>query len=198
MPASKKLNSRRAIVYAVILALFALADFHPAFFVAGGVLILLGQAIRIWATGHLEKNRKLTCTGPYAHVKNPLYLGTLLIVGGFCLAGGSPSGRGLWVILGLLPVCLLAYYGYYFPFKREVEGDRLIRRFGKSAEHYLEEVPNLLPSLKAYPGGSESWKWARFLKNSEHLTVLAVLIGVCLLVIRTNADRIPGLENLLR
>jgi hypothetical protein len=33
--------------------------------------------LRIWASGHLVKNKVLTVTGPYAYVKNPLYIGTL-------------------------------------------------------------------------------------------------------------------------
>ena len=42
----------------------------------GIVMISLGEALRIWGTGHLQKNETLTVTGPYAYVKNPLYVGS--------------------------------------------------------------------------------------------------------------------------
>jgi protein-S-isoprenylcysteine O-methyltransferase Ste14 len=186
MPASKKLTSRKTISYLVIVALFVLADFHPAFFLAGAATAVLGEMVRLWATGHLEKNRKLTCSGPYAHVKNPLYLGTLLIMVGFCLAGSSTSAKGLGVLLVLLPLGLAVYYGYYFPYKKEVEGDRLVRRFGEQAERYLDEVPNLLPRLKPFSGTTrERWRFALVFENNEHLTLLAVVIGFALLWART-------------
>jgi protein-S-isoprenylcysteine O-methyltransferase Ste14 len=39
-----------------------------------------------WATGHVEKNIRLAESGPYAYVRNPLYLGTLLVAAGFAIA----------------------------------------------------------------------------------------------------------------
>ncbi len=196
MAASKKLTSRRVFVYLSIVALFVLADFELGFYIAGAAIIAVGQAIRFWATGHLEKNQKLTISGPYAHVKNPLYLGTLLILVGFCLAGASTTGRGLWVLLIVLPFGLIVYYGFYFPYKKEVEGDRLIRRFGEEAERYLREVPNLLPSIKPYPYANERWQFALVFKNSEHLTFLVIVFGFVMLFVRTHTE-VPFLSSIL-
>ena len=49
-----------------------------------------GLALRIWTFGHLEKNQHMITTGPYAHSRNPAYLGSFLIVCGFGLAAGTP------------------------------------------------------------------------------------------------------------
>ena len=46
----------------------------------------LGLALRAWAAGHLEKNRTLAQSGPYARVRNPLYLGTLTVAAGLAIA----------------------------------------------------------------------------------------------------------------
>ena len=46
----------------------------------------LGLALRAWAAGHLEKNRELAQSGPYARVRNPLYLGTLTVAAGLAMA----------------------------------------------------------------------------------------------------------------
>jgi protein-S-isoprenylcysteine O-methyltransferase Ste14 len=46
----------------------------------------VGLAIRGWAAGHLEKNTALTDSGPYAWVRNPLYIGTLTVAAGLAIA----------------------------------------------------------------------------------------------------------------
>ena len=45
-----------------------------------------GLLLRAWAAGHVRKDQSLTTCGPYAFVRNPLYLGTLLVAAGFALA----------------------------------------------------------------------------------------------------------------
>src|SRR3569832_390525 len=52
----------------------------------GLVISLLGLALRAWAAGHLEKNRNLARSGPYAYLRNPLYVGTLTVAAGFAIA----------------------------------------------------------------------------------------------------------------
>ena len=58
--------------------------------IAWGVPVsLLGLALRGWAAGCLDKNRQLATGGPYAHTRNPLYLGTLWTAAGLVLAARS-------------------------------------------------------------------------------------------------------------
>ena len=52
----------------------------------GTLLIVPGLLIRALASGHVRKNEALATSGPYAHTRNPLYLGSLLIGIGFALA----------------------------------------------------------------------------------------------------------------
>src|ERR1700758_4938073 len=47
---------------------------------------VLGLLIRAWAAGHLEKNMSLAESGPYAYVRNPLYIGTVAVAAGFVIA----------------------------------------------------------------------------------------------------------------
>ena len=49
-------------------------------------LVLPGLWLRGYAAGYVKKNRELTVTGPYAHTRNPLYLGSMLIAAGFAVA----------------------------------------------------------------------------------------------------------------
>ena len=48
--------------------------------------MLPGLWLRAYASGYVKKNRELTVTGPYAHTRNPLYLGSMLIAAGFAVA----------------------------------------------------------------------------------------------------------------
>ncbi len=75
---------------------------HPAAMAWSLALVLPGLWLRAYASGYVKKNRELTVTGPYAHTRNPLYLGSMLMAAGFAvallswpvalvLAAGSPS-----------------------------------------------------------------------------------------------------------
>jgi protein-S-isoprenylcysteine O-methyltransferase Ste14 len=54
--------------------------------VIGGIIAFAGVLIRAWSTGHIVKNQVLTTTGPYAHTRNPLYVGSFLLALGFAIA----------------------------------------------------------------------------------------------------------------
>jgi len=51
----------------------------------GAAIALAGVLVRAWAAGHIVKNGRLATTGPYAHTRNPLYLGSFLIASGFAV-----------------------------------------------------------------------------------------------------------------
>jgi protein-S-isoprenylcysteine O-methyltransferase Ste14 len=64
---------------------------HPtvASWLAGGVITLVGEGIRVWASGHLEKGREITTSGPYRFVRHPLYLGSAIMGAGFAVAAAT-------------------------------------------------------------------------------------------------------------
>ena len=170
----KKPTWRLAIVYALLVILILHARRPNALSAALGLTpIVLGQAIRIWACGHLVKNKRLTTSGPYAHVKNPLYLGTILITAGFCV-----FTRLWWMLL----VVAVGFFLYYLPRKKKIEGDRLRQIYGEAWDRYDKAVPDLLPSLKPYRSGDNTKFDGRLvLDNSEHGTLMSVLLGVALI-----------------
>src|ERR1700739_3959046 len=59
---------------------------QPAAIAWSLALVLPGLWLRGYAAGYVKKNRELTQTGPYAHTRNPLYLGSMLIAFGFAFA----------------------------------------------------------------------------------------------------------------
>jgi protein-S-isoprenylcysteine O-methyltransferase Ste14 len=175
---------RRVLALLGIPALLLLARPTPAFFVPGVLVAAAGEGLRIWAAGHLRKNKDVITTGPYAHVRNPLYVGTFLVVLGFLLASSSLEPPGVWVLAIGLPFFLLTFFFYYLPYKCRVETARLERRFDDRARHYNESVPPFLPRLRRYPGPSQRWQPHLIFENSEFGTLCAVFAGIAFLTVK--------------
>jgi len=117
----------------------------------GGCVALAGLALRAWSAGHIRKNAQLATSGPYAHTRNPLYLGSFLIGLGFTVAAGRP------LLLGALFAAL--FLGIYLPVMR-VEAATLGGLFGDEYRAYARAVPLFIPRLTPYAEGSS--KHARF------------------------------------
>lgn len=107
----------------------------------GGIIAFVGVLIRAWSTGHIVKNKVLTTTGPYAHTRNPLYLGSFLLALGFAFAAH-------WAAVALVVVFWLAVYGPTITRER----DYLRELYGASYAEYESNVPAFLPRLTAWSG----------------------------------------------
>jgi protein-S-isoprenylcysteine O-methyltransferase Ste14 len=129
----------------------------------------LGLALRAWAAGHLEKNRALAESGPYAYVRNPLYIGTLAVAAGFVLASRQ------WV-LGVLFAAVFVLI--YLPVV-ELEEQHLRALFPEYAE-YARRVPRLWPRLMG--NSSKPFSFATYLRNQEYQALAGFLIGVAVLI----------------
>ena len=56
---------------------------------AGGVVAVIGEALRVWAAGHLNKSREVTASGPYRFFAHPLYVGSSVMGAGLAISSGS-------------------------------------------------------------------------------------------------------------
>jgi len=169
----RKVRRIPLFIGAFLLVIFAKPQF-PGIWI-GMVLIFLGEGLRIWAAGHLQKNEVLTVTGPYAYVKNPLYIGSIFITAGFCILGNN---------IYLLAAALFMFCFHYIPYKKKVEGDRLKKIFGNRFEDYDEKVPDYLPRWTPYSNEKVSWQFKCFVENSEEGILLIVLAGIVLVLSR--------------
>ena len=75
--------------YALALFAFWLADPTVRSLAIGAAIASLGEGLRIWAAGHLEKGREVTASGPYAFTRHPLYAGSTIMGAGFAVAANS-------------------------------------------------------------------------------------------------------------
>ena len=126
------------------------------------VLVLPGLWLRGYAAGYVKKNRELTMTGPYAHTRNPLYLGSMLIAAGFAVALLS------W------PVALVLAVGFaaiYVPVIASEE--RFLRAAFSGFDAYCRRVPRLIPRLTPAPAAehqssSGAFSFSLYLKHREY------------------------------
>jgi protein-S-isoprenylcysteine O-methyltransferase Ste14 len=135
-------------------------------------LSAIGLILRAWATGHLEKNTRLTESGPYAYVRNPLYLGTLLVATGLVIA----SQR--WLLAALFAAVFLLIYLPVI----ELEEQHLRKLFPDFAD-YAQRVPPLWPTF--HPAKSQRrFQWRLYLHNREYQALLGFIAGAAFLVFR--------------
>lgn len=141
----------------------------PVLLVAGAPLMLSGVAIRMWASGMIEKNRQLATGGPYRYVRHPLYVGNILVLAAFVLA----SGR--WWTVPLAVGFLL----FYYPPAIEYEERKLRRIFGVEWDTYARARNRLLPSLAAaLPRDPGSWSWRNSLALNLEPLVAVLITGL--------------------
>jgi protein-S-isoprenylcysteine O-methyltransferase Ste14 len=131
-----------------------------------------GLLLRAWAAGHLAKNERLAISGPYAYVRNPLYLGTLLAALGFAL------GARRWLLGALFAAVFVLIY---LPVV-ELEEQYLNQLFPDYAA-YAARVPRLFPRWPHAPS-DHRFRWALYGKNQEYQALLGFLAGVAWLVWR--------------
>ena len=137
---------------------------------AGLPVSLAGLALRAWAAGHLAKNQQLARFGPYAHTRNPLYIGTLLVAAGLVMAGRSVA---LAVIFALVFVLV------YLPVI-ELEEQHL-RNLFPAYEEFAAHVPALFPRFSPAALGGK-FQAALYVRNREYQALLGWLLGAAFLI----------------
>jgi hypothetical protein len=151
-------------------------------------LVLPGLWLRGYAAGYVKKNRELTQTGPYAHTRNPLYLGSILIAAGFAVALLS------WTVAIALAVMFLLIYVPVI-----ASEERFLRVTFPDFDGYCQRVPRLIPRLSAalvpvqsaLDGGDRTevtfgnFSFALYLRHREYNSAIgATLLYLSLLFLR--------------
>jgi protein-S-isoprenylcysteine O-methyltransferase Ste14 len=153
---------------------------HPTgwLLVAGGALGALGLAVRAWAAGLIRKDAELMTQGPYAHTRNPLYLGSLLLGLGAVVAGGR------WWFVAAFLVFFIAVYGPTMK-REEVLLENL---FGEHYRSYAANVPLLAPKLLPYrtiaKNGDGKFSLQRYRANREFDALVGALLGFGFLAVK--------------
>lgn len=154
--------------------------------IVGLLIVALGEAVRLAGVRRAGGNtrtrkvgaKRLSTGGIYAHVRNPLYLGNLLIYVGFAIIAGGP-----WMVY--LAVIALIYFSIQYGFIIALEEDTLAELFGEEYRQYTENVPRLLPRLHPWRDANQRppKKWSSVF-NSEKSTLLNQAVFLAVLIIK--------------
>ncbi|MBI4548357.1 MAG: isoprenylcysteine carboxylmethyltransferase family protein [Ignavibacteriae bacterium] len=154
--------------------------------IIGFCVVLLGEFIRLWAVALAGSETRTTgpvggtfliTRGPFAYVRNPLYLGNMLMYLGI--------GIMSMALFPWLPVVALIYLMFQYSLIVSLEEEYLLRAFGPEYVQYCESVPRFFPRLKKYSGGMDpqpELDWSRGLV-SEKRTLQAIGLLTLVLVI---------------
>ncbi len=142
--------------------------------ILGLILVSLGVWVRLWALGVILKKRELASSGPYAFVRHPLYLGTLLLWWGFFFASSWLFG-----CLASLPFALV-YYLFYKP-QITHEETVLIKLFGQDYKDYQDAVPAFWPRFRLLKSQQPGFSFKRMLKNKAWQLLLGIFIILALM-----------------
>ena len=136
----------------------------------GVAVACVGLVLRGWAAGHLRKNQELAVSGPFAYVRNPLYLGSLVAGLGLGIATARVS-----LVLAILAVYLI----WYLPVVGEEE--RHLRKILPGYRQYEVRVPRLVPALTPRLKSPVGFDWKLYLRNREYSAWIG--FGVFVLVL---------------
>src|ERR1051325_6886481 len=164
----RRLAQRIRVPAGFVLAplLFIAARQNWRWFIIGAIVAIIGLAIRAWASGYLKKNVELTVTGPYAHTRNPLYLGTFMLGTGIATSSGA-----WWFIVVFMALYLLIYVPVMM-----AEAETLSKLFAAEFPIYSRSVPLFLPRLTPYrvnqaaraTAGAGRFAWSQYLRHREY------------------------------
>ncbi len=148
--------------------------------IIGAAVVALGEGIRLWAVLHIgaisrtrsDRLGPLIASGPFGYVRNPLYLGNILLWTGFAL-----SARLVW----MAPIIIVLLALEYHAIVRWEEG-LISQRIGAPYAEYVARVPRWLPSFgaTASPAGTATFSWRQTF-FSERGTLIAIGAGFLLL-----------------
>jgi protein-S-isoprenylcysteine O-methyltransferase Ste14 len=188
-PAYLGLMQRIRVPLGFLLAPLLLIVAHPnrASMALGAGVAVLGLALRAWASGHLRKNDELTISGPYAHTRNPLYLGTLVLGIGISICSGA-----LWFVALFGIAYLLVYVPVMIAEARTMQA-----LFPDEYDRYSSRVSMFLPwalggaGVEGGPVSGSGNKPSRrgfdsslYLKHREYRAAAGTLAVLLLLLIK--------------
>lgn len=131
----------------------------------GAAIAVVGECLRLWAAGHLEKSKEVTRSGPYRYTRHPLYLGSSMIGIGIAVAAHHVVVAA--IVIGYLLLTLTA--------AMRSEEAHLREKFGDAYDAYAEK--RAAPMVRPF-------SWQRALGNREHHTMIGLATGLAILALK--------------
>lgn len=141
----------------------------------GVPVALLGELLQVWAASQLHKDKLFTISGPYSHVRNPMYIGRFILGLGILIMTWNP-----YLIVGY--VVLFAAYAHM---RVNREERRLSEIFKPNYQHYCSEIRRWLPRIKPYSRSEDRRaKWSQVCANHEQLNLIGLIVVLAAIYLR--------------
>jgi protein-S-isoprenylcysteine O-methyltransferase Ste14 len=159
--------ARRRVAIGAAVVLIALVVSQPTWlsWAIGLVVACVGEGLRVWAAGHLEKSREVTTSGPYRWMRHPLYVGSGVLAAGIVVAARS-------YVLAILAV---VYMSTTVLAAIRIEEAFLRTAFGDSYDRYARAEGSAAP---------RRFSLELAMRNKEYLAVSGVAVGFGILALR--------------
>jgi protein-S-isoprenylcysteine O-methyltransferase Ste14 len=166
--------ARRRVTLGFVTAIAAVMLAEPTWgsWRAGLAVAAAGEAIRVWAAGHLEKSREVTRSGPYRFTRHPLYVGSSVIAAGILVAA---LGHGVTTRGAILTALTTIYMTATIAAAIRTEEAFLRHTFGDTYDRYSRSEAAPMP---------RRFSVARALRNREYRAILGLAVGFALLAVR--------------
>jgi protein-S-isoprenylcysteine O-methyltransferase Ste14 len=180
----RKLSAYRGFAYVLPFGLMTVITYgeweqDALLWPIGAAIIIPGVLIRLWATKHIgrrmpwiKKGKYLIKTGPYAIVRNPLYVGNIMIAVGLSL-----FSELVWFV----PIVFIYLFTLYH-LVAQFEEKKLSDRWGEDYLAYLREVPRWIPRIGGFRAiKTGGFKWGDAFRSevpSLYVVTFAILIFV--------------------
>ena len=156
----------------ILLFILMLTQLNPAWFLPGLLVSILGQLLQIWCMSTIKTKKKLTVTGPYMFVRNPMYLGRFFLIFGILMMTGNP-----WLL-----ILLTAVYYYYMVNRVNREEKILAELFEEDYEAFRRDVHPYLPGFKRFDP-NKLWSFNKESFEQNNVLTNIVLPVICYFVL---------------
>jgi protein-S-isoprenylcysteine O-methyltransferase Ste14 len=164
-PTLRKILVRSRVLLGVAAVAAIIWKLDPQWLLPGFLVSMFGEAIQLWCFASLDKGRTLAFNGPYALVRNPMYLGRyFILLGGLMLLGN------VWLLL----VFTVVYY-FYMVNRVKREEEYLRGPLGAPYEDYLRTVNRFLPGPPKPGSRLAFWDWKLLKRNHGTTNLVATL-----------------------
>ncbi|MBP5092888.1 MAG: isoprenylcysteine carboxylmethyltransferase family protein [Abditibacteriota bacterium] len=164
---------RMPLLFILFIYLVMFKMHSVAAYAVGAVIALAGEWGQVASASYILKNRHLTVSGPYAHVRNPMFISRYFVGLGIAVMTLDP------VIIGIYTVCYIIYAA-----DRVHREERILRGIfpENRVAAYMDAVPRWIPKLKRYrytEARTPSWYWVKKNHEDVHLYgLIAVLLFI--------------------
>jgi protein-S-isoprenylcysteine O-methyltransferase Ste14 len=171
MPESKILTTLYTwrVRFALLALILSILFSRPTLLsiLAGLAVTSAGLFLRLWACGHLKKEKELTTSGPYRYTRNPLYLGNVFI------GIGVVIGSNCWGVILIFALYFLVFY----PVIILEEKRRMQKLFPLQYGPYSKKVPLFFPFFRhSWPKSPKKFSWQLYKDNKETRALFGALV----------------------